>query len=840
MYNQPHKSVLAGTRQVYPLKKQHCKTTGLLLSALACAVTAQVYAEAPMRCVVDHEGKWLCGTPEQVPLSLAAPVPEKPVTTPVAAPKVTTAPTPPVATTPATPTKTVVEVVEPSAPASEPVAVTKQPKPVATPTKPVTRQVIANSSCPLPSGSRKGPATLVNRADAPLSIDADDMEIHGKNVFIYQGKVTMERADQSLLADKATYNHDLGTFEAEGNLHYKESGTELEGDHMKLNTNTDRGTIDNASYRILDTGASGDAEQIEMASRYINRYHNATYTTCPATDKSWELEAEQVELDELEGWGSAKNAVVSFKGVPILYTPSYTFPLDERRKSGVLFPSWGYTESGGGDVSAPYYLNLAANRDATITPRIIGKRGISLSGNFRYLNIDNQGEVDASFLPSDDLHGDDRYQFKLDHQGTLQSAELINPVSYTVDFSTLSDKDYLTDFGNTLGLSSSDTLEQTATISYSQDRWSLSALLSDHYTVSKTLAASSEPYRKLPQIDGSWSSKNRDNQLSYSIAGQFVHFDHNTLTNAERYWVKPSASYNLTLLDDAAYIKPSVSIAQSHYSLDSGGSSSLTVPHYTVKSGLFLERDTSNYLHTLEPSIQFSYIPDGKSSGHDFENNSDDNSQFYGKDGAPHTKLVTLAVSSDLLSNSDGSKLLATSLERSRDFRSDRTQDWNDLISKITAESGAHNAALKIHLDKPQSSYTSWSNTLHADYQYDNDAGQLMNFGYIHERGSKKQLDLSGAWELNSRWNLFARYNHELISSNNHRLEDLIGVSYDSCCWSASFTRRSYFTGTSNSVNQFDTAWFFVLELKGMGKLGKSGNLNELLEQSIKGYNSDS
>ncbi len=287
---------------------------------------------------------------------------------------------------------------------------------------------------------------LSDRTSAPLSIDAEDMEIQGNTLFIYNGKVTMARADQSLLADSARYNHELGTFEAEGNLHYRESGMELQGDRLSLNTNTDSGTLDNASYRLIETGANGDAAQIEMVSRYVNRYHNATYTTCPDSDKSWELQAEQVELDELEGWGSASHALVRFQGVPILYTPGYTFPLDARRKSGVLSPSWGYSKTSGGDISAPYYIHLAPNRDATVTPRLIGKRGIHLSGNFRYLNADNHGEVDASFLPSDDLYNsEDRYQFKINHQGAVQSATLPNSLNYQIDYATLSDKDYLND-----------------------------------------------------------------------------------------------------------------------------------------------------------------------------------------------------------------------------------------------------------------------------------------------------------------------------------------------------------------------------------------------------------
>ena len=698
--------------------------------------------------------------------------------------------------------------------------------------KPVETPKPSTPALQCAAAPRIGPPPVTDRANQVTTISADEMEVRDRNQFLYQGSVELQRADQSLTTDQARYNHETGLFEAEGSLRYQEHGTEISGDRGRFNSKTDRGTIENASYRMSESSANGEASVVEKDGAYVSRYHQATYSTCDPEARSWQLEASEIELDELEGWGSAKDAVVRFKGVPILYTPTYTFPLDERRKSGFLFPSWGYDDIGGGDFSIPYYWNIAPNQDATLTPHIVSKRGAGISGNFRYLNSNSSGQVDGSILPSDDIYGDDRYQLKVDHQGTLQMEQLANTADYSINYATLSDTQYLSDFGNNLGLASTPTLEQNAKISYSQDRWKLSALLSDHYNISAT----TEPYRRLPQIDGAWSSEGGNDQLVYGVEGQYVRFDHDTSSDADRYWVKPNASYHHTLLGGAAYIKPGISISQSHYSLESGGDSSMTVPHYTLESGLFLERDTENYLHTLEPSIKLSHIPEGKSSGHSFETNSDDSSEFYGKDSAPHTKLITLAVNSDLLRNSDGSKLLSTSLERSRDLRNSRTQNWQDLIGKVTLESGSHSTGLKIHLDKPQSSYSSWSNTLHADYQFDNDTGQLMNLGYIHERGSKKQVDLSAAWRLTPHWSMIGRYNHELISTDNHRLEDLIGVKYESCCWSARFTRRNYFTGTSSGTNQYDTTWFLSLELKGLGDLGKSSSLDQLLTQSIKGY----
>ena len=49
----------------------------------------------------------------------------------------------------------------------------------------------------------------------------------------------------------------------------------------------------------------------------------------------------------------------------------------------------------------PYYWNIAPNRDATLYPELMSKRGVDLGGEFRYLEHDYSGEVRADFMPSD-------------------------------------------------------------------------------------------------------------------------------------------------------------------------------------------------------------------------------------------------------------------------------------------------------------------------------------------------------------------------------------------------------------------------------------------------------
>ena len=67
--------------------------------------------------------------------------------------------------------------------------------------------------------------------------------------------------------------------------------------------------------------------------------------------------------------------------MPIAGTPSISFPLTESRKSGVLAPTFSTTTNTGLQVTVPYYWDIAPNRDLTLYPHYISRRGLMLGGD---------------------------------------------------------------------------------------------------------------------------------------------------------------------------------------------------------------------------------------------------------------------------------------------------------------------------------------------------------------------------------------------------------------------------------------------------------------------------
>ena len=222
----------------------------------------------------------------------------------------------------------------------------------------------------------------------------------------------------------------------------------LTGESGDLQIDTGRATIDSASFVLHESNARGDASQIVHNEDGTLDLTNATYTTCSPSAAGWQLSGQNVNIDQETGQGIARNAVVRVEGIPILYSPWLSFPIDDRRKSGFLYPTFSQESDNGFDFMIPYYWNIAPNYDATITPRMMTKRGFMLENEFRYLVGNTQGEIGFAGLAGNDRLKDDNpfYDQKRWLFNYRQESQLTSRWIAEIDYAKASDKNYLSDF----------------------------------------------------------------------------------------------------------------------------------------------------------------------------------------------------------------------------------------------------------------------------------------------------------------------------------------------------------------------------------------------------------
>ena len=317
---------------------------------------------------------------------------------------------------------------------------------------------------------------------APTYMVGDLAERNADGTFTLFGDAQAQRGSQQVQAERIIYDETNRTVEAEGGFRFDDPNMSISGSHGTLWLDEDRGEFFQTRFRIYDRHARGKAKKTFLLEPGITKYKRATYTTCAEGVNNWRLSGDTVTLDNNTGKGVARNAQLRIKGVPILYTPYISFPIDDRRKTGLLIPSFGTSDNSGIELRTPFYLNLAPNYDATITPRYLEDRGTQLITEFRYLSPQQEGHIGIEYLHKDDITKDNRSRITIRDEGRFG-----RHLATSIEYDRVSDSDYLTDLGDSLSLASITFLSRSGQAKYTTNWWQLNLEVDDYQTLDRTI-----------------------------------------------------------------------------------------------------------------------------------------------------------------------------------------------------------------------------------------------------------------------------------------------------------------------------------------------------------------
>jgi len=617
----------------------------------------------------------------------------------------------------------------------------------------------------------------------------------------------------------------------------------LEAREGHFRIDEDRGAFSDVAYWLRMTRARGDADRVIVDDPDRVRLDRGRYTTCPEGDDSWWLSAGRVRLDQTTGRGYGHNVTVRFKNVPIFYTPYINFPIDDRRQSGLLAPSVGYSSKTGLDLALPWYWNIAPNYDATLTPRLISERGLMLDSEWRYLRPAMRGTLDLAYLPDDREAERDRHLIRWRHQATLRPQLRLN-----IDASDASDSNYFQDFGTDLFSSSVAVLERRADLTLTQPFWRLSGRVQDYQSLDPTLAPRSEPYRRLPQLLLE-SGRTLDSGVYGSLRAELVNFDHGDLVTGIRADVDPEIGFRHERF--GYFIEPRVGLRHTRYALDNtlpGTETDLsrTVPRISVDSGLFFERRLGNgNLQTLEPRVFYGYVPfRDQDALPRFDTGERDFSfdslfttrRFVGADRVGDTHQVTTALTSRIVDPISGTEILSVSGgqitylddRRVRLRRGDppRREGRSELAAEARARFSQHwqgRSSIMFDTERNRARLA----TVAVSYRPRERA--LINLGYRLREDRIEQTDVSAIWPVTERFQAIGRWNYSLREERD--LELLAGLEYRTCCYGMQFALRRYLT---DADGEYNTGVYFQLTLKGLTRFDTG--LDSLLREGIAGY----
>ena len=674
--------------------------------------------------------------------------------------------------------------------------------------------------------------------------------------------------DVEIVKDKTKIKSDTACFrevenevEAHGKVKIWRFGDYFTGDDLVLNMDSGKGYMLKPTYKLETNAAQGKAQRINFLNEDEAVVINGTYSTCQAADPDWYLKADTLNLDSGRDVGTAGRTLIYFKDVPILGTPAMSFSLSGARRSGWLPPTPGFGSKGAAEIVVPYYFNIAPNRDLTVYPKLIPRRGFQFGADGRYLGETDgglyQGETYLEYLPHDKQTETDRWMIRSKHQ-----QDLAKDWSFGWNVQAASDDNYPNDFSKTVAGSAERQLLRELRTDYHGDFWNLTARVQKYQVLQDPAAVEDpslfvpRPYDRLPAINFHAAQFDVAGGFDWGFDSEATRFWHPDLIKGTRVVAIPQVSY--PIIGSSYFITPKVMLNAATYSLDAyqnpatnvldpSHNESRVVPTFSLDSGLVFERDAKLFgravTQTLEPRLFYVNTPyrdqstlpnfDTAASTFNFSQLFSEN-RFIGSDRIGDANQLTAAVVSRFLEPSGAERLRLAFGERFY-FRDQRVQldastptvdSHSDILLAATgriSETWGFDSAVQYNTSNSRVESSNYS------IQWQPAPKKVLNVGTRYLRGSFKNIDVSSQWPLSNRWYGVGRVSYSQLDKKI--LESLVGLEYNGDCWVFRMGAQRFVT----TATKASTPIFFQLELNGLSHLGV-GNPLEALKNSIPGY----
>ena len=702
------------------------------------------------------------------------------------------------------------------------------------------------------------PSTLdhnLNQDEQPLYSHSDASE-YDQGITHFKGNVEFRQGTRQITGDSARFDTNGGYVDIIGHVTMRRPNMIIQSQTASFNNNKAEAQLNQAQLAVPDSELRATAQSIDYRNDDTVTMNEGSFTFCAPGDNTWAIHSNRIDIDPNSGMGEAQHAILKLGVVPVFYLPWMSFPIDDKRRSGFLFPTLESSSSNGLDITTPYYLNLAPNYDAMITPRFTELSGTSLTTKFRHLGENSKQDLSIDWA-IDDLNADrKRWLMEYNHEAKISSQ-----LSSSIHIKRVSDFELFGDYDLKQTSAEKASIISKAKINY-QGQTSLLNQASLAAITRQNIGTGVPAYNQLPHATlsggGLMNQGQQDINASYSVDLSRFTRDTEGLTGSNkitgiRTHLLPSMG--TSWVNDYSFIKPKISLPVTAYQLNDTPSNiaphnTRVIPQLEIDSGLLFERPLSGgYLQTLEPRLYYAYAPYKQQDDVAIFDTSAISSPLYGPnrfsglDRIGDTNRVTIGLDSQFL-NAQGWQKAKLSISQMH-YLSDRKVQLSSTSAPSTENSSPIYGSMDYSFNPNWTSNLSvtWSpnfadiQSTSANMKYQGGNNKVFDFKYTETSRSTQQGEVSLMWPLAPQWTLVAKRKEDI---RNQQLQDeIVGVRYANCCWQASLVNRYWLVSQAKGIEH---GIFFELSLKGLGKSNKQLTSGEKVSMAdimkgITGYN---
>ena len=696
---------------------------------------------------------------------------------------------------------------------------------------------------------------------ASLDIEADESEIlEGK--YLLSGNVEVNSESLFLSANDVEVSSADSSILAAGNVKFQDEAYLITGDFLSASREEDQfiATATNANYQDYSVGlggANGYTEIIEKTPTSV-LLTNSTYSLCPVNENDWQIDADQIELKLDKNRGVADNATLKFYGVPIFYTPKYSWVLSGRG-SGFLSPSYStYNEIGKvedhSSLRVPYYFNLAPDRDLLLALTYMSSRGLIYEGKYRQLiapkissdHEDSIYTIEAKYLPEDEITGLKRWLIDFSEE-----LDLSKKTHLSAKYHRVSDSKYLEeiDKNNTDAAS----LKSSLKYSYidSDQNLSLSLLTEDEQIVNTGTPGYTRAF------EGSASKTiTAVEKMPIQLDLVSTRFAHDTASKESGTRTHGNIGISRKLNFEYPQVTPLASVSITSYSLKNNPNinrtifgSGLDIDFTTIKnSTLFGYKVT----HQISPIITYNYRAkkvQGNIPIFDSDDKYDDiisfadltsGERYTGLDRITNANDITLSLEStyrEIDALKDDKDLLSMKIAQTyytddevvsdnADTNYEIRKSYSDIAASIDMAINDFSLSTAVQFDPDQSKIVKKENTI----SYSPSSRKFISLSFIDE-GTKETEKIYGAYPITNSVHIFGGI--DKTTSTGVTNAETSGIAYESCCWAF---RVAHFKDSTSS-DKYNYSTRMELVFNGLGSTATS--LKKKIERKIPGYSAN-
>lgn len=651
-------------------------------------------------------------------------------------------------------------------------------------------------------------------SDDNIHINADHMsQNQSDGVYTAEGNVVVLWQGMNLVADQVRYAAATHMLYATGSVVLTKGSAVLKGNTLVLNMDTGRAEMDKTLLTVPESGMKIAAEKLIRINENQFSTTSTELTTCDMPDPSWKFGADSLKVNLL-GYATGRNVIFYVKNVPVLYLPWIAFPVVLEKRSGLLFPRFGYSKIRGVQLDIPAYWVISPSQDLLFDLDMMSRRGVGTGVDYRYIRTRGSEGHLVVYQIYDQIENRWRWQLSQEHKEIFS-----RDANLRMAINTTSDRTFLNDYGEKSGDYNRQSNDSIINTLKTWQNYAATSYL--HYSEDLYAADNRATLQTLPSFGVAGVRQAIFSlPLYFDLDGSVDDLYRETAPSGQRLYIFPrvsllpfQSSYLQTALFAGAHIRG--------YATDKRDSSSGVpandgdlLPEAGVRLSTSLTRiyDANFQLlkkirHEIIPELRYSFVPDRDQQRLPFYDYTDRifhrnmislsvtslmNGKFMSGDTTEYRDISRIKLSADYAIEG-GRRDLLTLVESQR--------PWSDLI--LESETWL-TKQLRITFDTRYNLYENHLSTAVAGVEFDDRQGNLIGAGYQMARNEIEYFEGRLSTKLIKPLNLSytARYSFD----RGDFLESVYAAEYRHKCWSVNLALHQRPGGNQSFTVNFNLA----------------------------------